>query len=113
MVESKKYNLDLVFQALSDPSRRSMLRSISEGEKSVTEVAKPFRRMSLAAVSKHLKVLERAKLIHRRKQGSFVLLTLNGHALRSAEEWMQYYQKYWDSRLDSLKDVLEEEEHER
>lgn len=90
-----------------------MLRLISEGEKSVTEVAKPFRRMSLAASSKHLKVLERAKLIHRRKEGSFVLLTINGKALKSAEEWMHSYRQYWDSRLDSLKHLLEDKENER
>ena len=113
MVESKKYDLDLIFQALSDPSRRSMLRSISEKERSVTEVAKPFRKMSLAAVSKHLKVLERAKLIHRRKEGSFLLLTINGQALKAADEWMDYYQKYWDSRLGKLKHLLEAENEDR
>lgn len=113
MVKSRKYELDRIFQALSDPSRRAMLRSISEGEKGVTEVAKPFRRMSLAAASKHIKVLERAKLIHRRKEGSFSYLSLNAEALRSAEEWMEYYRKFWNSRLDKLKNFLEGEEDEK
>lgn len=108
MVDYKKYDLDLIFQALSDPSRRAMLRSISESEKSVTEVAKPFRRMSLAAASKHLKVLERAKLIHRRRDGNHLYLTVNGEAIRSADQWMKYYQRFWDSKLDSLQKLLEE-----
>lgn len=113
MVESKKYDLNLIFQALSDPSRRAMLRSISEREKSVTEVAKPFRKMSLAAASKHIKVLERAKLIRRRKEGSFLFLSLNADAMRSAEEWMEYYRRFWDSKLDKLKQLLEGEDNEK
>lgn len=90
-----------------------MLKLISKGEKSVTEVAKPFHRMSLAAVSKHLKVLERAKLIHRRKQGSFLLVSINGAAFKTTEQWMGYYRQYWDSRLDGLKLLLEERENGR
>ena len=113
MVESKKYDLNIIFQALSDPTRRSMLRRISEGEKSVTEISKPFRKISLAAVSKHLKVLERAKLIHRRKEGSFLLITINGEALKTAEEWMIYYRQYWDSRLNKMKKILEDQENEQ
>ncbi len=110
MVDSRKYDLDLIFQALSDPSRRAMLRSISEREKGVTEVAKPFKNMSLAAASKHIKVLERAKLIHRRKEGSFLYLSLNAEAIRTAEKWMEYYQKFWNSKLDNLKILMEGEE---
>src|SRR5262245_14050813 len=106
MVESTTYSLDLIFQALADPTRRAILKSVSRRERTVTELAKPFR-MSLAAVSKHLKVLDRAKLIHRRKRGSFYYVRLNAEALMTAEEWIAHYQKFWEARLGSLSSMLE------
>lgn len=72
------------------------------------ELAKPFH-MSLAAVSKHLKVLERAKLIQREKRGSFSHVQLNAEALRNAQQWIDEYRKFWEMRLDSLKDYLEKD----
>jgi len=109
MVNSPAYNLDLIFHALADPTRRSILRNISKRERTVTEIALPFR-MSLAAVSKHLKVLERARLIHRQKDGSFYHIRLNAEAMMNAEKWMAYYQQFWETRLDSLKGILEEKQ---
>ena len=107
MVKSDAHELDQVFHALSDSTRRSILRGIATREKTVSEIAKPFR-MSLAAVSKHLKVLEAAKLIARRREGSFQIVSLNPKTLQSAEKWISYYQQFWSSRLDALQEILEE-----
>lgn len=107
MVKSS-YDLNLIFQALGDPTRRSILRNVSTRERTVMELAKPFH-MSLAAVSKHLKVLERAKLIRREKRGSFSHVHLNAEALRNAQQWIDEYRKFWDIRLDSLQDFLEKD----
>jgi DNA-binding transcriptional ArsR family regulator len=106
MVES--IALDLVFHALSDSTRRAILQAVSRGERTVGELAGPFR-MSLAAVSKHLKVLERARLVRRRKQGSFYLISLDAEALMGAEQWMSHYRQFWGERLAVLKDSLEKE----
>ncbi|HEY8106094.1 MAG TPA: metalloregulator ArsR/SmtB family transcription factor [Gemmatimonadales bacterium] len=108
MVKSSPYDLDRVFHALGDPTRRVILRDLAGRERTVTQLARPFR-MSLVAVSKHLKVLERARLIQRRKNGSFHYLRLNPEALLSAEEWLRHYEQFWHPRLDSLKHLLEEE----
>ena len=108
MVKSPSYDLDLVFRALGDPTRRIILRDLAGRERTVTQLARPFR-MSLVAVSKHLKVLERARLIQRRKNGSFHYLRLNPEGLLSAEEWLRHYKQFWHPRLDSLKHLLEEE----
>jgi len=109
MVKSAAYDLDLVFRALADPTRRVILKDLARRERSVSEVARPFR-MSLVAVSKHLKVLEKARLIHRRRDGSFHYLRLNPEALQSADEWLRHYEKFWTQRLDSLKQLLEQED---
>jgi len=108
MVESSAYDLDLIFQALADPTRRAILQRVSRRECTVTDVAKPFQ-MSLAAVSKHLKTLDRARLIHRQKRGSFYYVSLNPEALMSAEQWIAHYQQFWEGRLDSLKRLLGKE----
>ena len=99
------YDLDLVFNALADPTRRIILRQIIEGEKRVTELAKPFK-MSLAAVSKHLKVLEKARLINRRKQGREYYMSFNHEALLSADKWISLYRTFWEDQLDSLEEHL-------
>jgi DNA-binding transcriptional ArsR family regulator len=109
MVESLRYDLDLVFQALADPTRRAMLKTLSRRERAITEVAKPFR-MSLAAVSKHVKVLERAKLVHRRREGSYSYLSLNSEAMMSADQWMEYYRQFWSGRLGALKQMIEKDQ---
>jgi len=100
--------LDAVFHALSDSTRRSILRDIAAGEKAVSEVAKPYA-MSLAAVSKHLNVLEEAELIARQRRGSFQIVRLNAKSLRPAEQWLAFYEKFWNERIDALQSYLEEE----
>jgi DNA-binding transcriptional ArsR family regulator len=100
--------LDFIFHALSDPTRRSILRAVSARERTVGEIAKPYR-VSLAAVSKHLKVLESADLIHREKRGSFQVVRLNAQALKTAEEWLSYYEKFWNQSLDALQTYFEGE----
>lgn len=107
MVKST-YDLNLIFQALCDPTRRSILKNVSVHDRTVMELAKPYR-MSLAAVSKHLKVLERAQLIQREKRGSFSHVKLNAEALMSAEQWIADYRQFWENRLDLLKNYLERE----
>jgi DNA-binding transcriptional ArsR family regulator len=105
MVKSS-LQLDLIFHALADSTRRAILHDLSRKEKTVGELAKPYK-MSLAAVSKHLNVLEEARLIERKKQGSFQMVSLQAEALKSAEEWILYYQQFWGSRLDALQGFLE------
>ena len=109
MVEPKSYSLDDIFHALADPTRRAILRAVSKRERSVSDVAKPFR-MSLAAVSKHLQVLEKARLIQKERRGNFNIISLNAEALWSAEQWIAMYKQFWETRLDSLKDLLEKEQ---
>lgn len=108
MVESKSQNLDLIFHALSDPTRRAILRNLSKEERGITEVAKPFE-MSLAAVSKHVKILERAKLVKRRREGSFSYLSLSKPGMLAADKWMEHYRNYWNNQLDLLKQFVEQE----
>ena len=97
MVKSEITRLDLIFHALADGTRRSILRGISKKQKTVSEIAKPFA-MSLAAISKHLKVLEKAKLIDRRKEGSFQIVSLNAETLKTADQWISYYKQFWGNR---------------
>lgn len=111
MVNSSTARLDSIFHALSDPTRRSILRAVAVREKTVGEIARPYR-VSLAAVSKHLKVLETADLIHREKRGSFQIVRLNPQALKTAEEWLSYYEKFWTRRLDALQNLFEGDKHE-
>jgi DNA-binding transcriptional ArsR family regulator len=85
------------------------LRDVSAKEKTVGEVAKPYA-MSLAAVSKHLKVLEEAELIARERRGNFQIVRLNAKSLRPAEEWLAFYEKFWSEKIDSLQRYLEEGE---
>ena len=106
MVKSATLQLNLIFHALSDSTRRTILFDVSKKERTVGQIAKPHK-MSLAAVSKHLKVLESADLIERRKEGSFQMVSLNANGLKAAEEWILYYQQFWGPRLDALKDFLE------
>jgi DNA-binding transcriptional ArsR family regulator len=107
MVKSEVLELNLIFHALSDATRRAILRGIAKKNKTVSQIAEPFR-MSLAAVSKHLKVLERARLIERRKEGSFQIVSLKPEALKTADHWISFYEQFWGDRLEALKDLLEE-----
>src|SRR5262245_28337308 len=98
MVESTTYILDLIFQALADPTRRAILKSVSRRQQTVKELAKPIR-MSLTAVTKRIKMLDRAKLIHRRQRGSFYYVRLNAEVRMTPEKWIAHYQKFWEARL--------------
>ena len=106
MVEHESAALDSVFRALSDGTRRRMLRRLSSGPHSVGELAAPFR-ISLAAASKHIKVLERAGLVERRIQGRTHLCQLRAEAMAGAGQWLGYYQEFWAQRLDALQAALE------
>jgi DNA-binding transcriptional ArsR family regulator len=106
MVKSNAARLDSIFHALSDTTRRSILRDVATRERTVGEVAKPYQ-MSLAAVSKHLNVLESAELIARERRGSFQIVRLKAKNLRPAEEWLAYYEKFWNRQLDALQNYLE------
>lgn len=107
MVVAGSQRLDAVFNALADPTRRSILRRIASETRTVGEIADPFA-MSLAAVSKHLKVLERAELIVREKKGSFQLIRANPGPMRQAHRWLGYYERFWGERLDTLANSLTE-----
>lgn len=108
MVESNGARLDSVFHALADPTRRAILRDVAGGEKTVSEVARPFA-LTLAAVSKHLNVLEAAELVARERRGSFQIVQLKAERLREAEEWIAYYERFWTGQLDSMAKFLERE----
>ena len=102
--------LDTVFRALADPTRRAMLRRLSESEASVGELAAPFMDarsgMSLAAASKHIKVLEQAGLVDRLVQGRTHYCRLNSSPLSDVSEWLRYYERFWTDRLDDLERAL-------
>ncbi|MBD3161030.1 MAG: metalloregulator ArsR/SmtB family transcription factor [Candidatus Latescibacteria bacterium] len=100
--------LDAVFSALTDPTRREMVRMLAaQPEISAGELARPFA-MSLPAVSKHLKVLERAGLLRRRKTGRTHRCRLDPGPLASAAEWIEHYRRFWEGQLDSLTEFIEE-----
>jgi DNA-binding transcriptional ArsR family regulator len=111
MVKSEASRLDSIFHALSDSTRRSILRDVAKREKTVSQIAKPYK-VSLAAVSKHLSVLRAAGLITREKRGSFQIVRLNARPMKDAERWLVYYERFWNRRLDALQDLLESEERE-
>jgi DNA-binding transcriptional ArsR family regulator len=93
--------LSAVFAALADPTRRSILARLAEGEATVNELAEPFA-MTLPAVSKHLKVLERAGLISRSQQAQWRPCRLEADSLREASEWVERYRRFWESSFDKL-----------
>jgi DNA-binding transcriptional ArsR family regulator len=100
-----KLSLDSTFSALSDPTRRAILARLALGETSVTELAKPFA-MSLPAVSKHLKVLERAGLIARGRDAQWRPCRIEPGALKGIDEWLQHYRHFFDESFDRLDDYL-------
>jgi len=95
------------FAALADPTRRAILSRLSLGEASVTEIAEPFE-MSLPAVSKHLKVLERAGLIARGREAQWRPCRLQAGPLKDADEWLERYRRHWEESFDRLDDYLQE-----
>jgi len=97
--------LSAKFAALADPTRRAILARLTEGEASVNDLAAPFD-MSLPAVSKHLKVLEKAGLISRGKEAQWRPARLEPMALKGVAEWLEHYRRYWDSSFDRLETYL-------
>lgn len=105
---NNKSPLDAVFSALSDPTRRAILERVGAGELTVNEIARPFP-MSLPAISKHLRVLERAGLIHSRKQGRTSRVRLQPRALDDASNWIDGYEAFWKRQFASLDRHLSQE----
>ncbi len=103
--QDQESHLDLIFQALSDRTRRAMLARLTEGSAMFTELARPFD-MSLPAVGKHLKVLEKAGLVKRAVNGRVHRCTLDARPLRDADDWLAHYQAFWQGNLDSLTHYL-------
>jgi DNA-binding transcriptional ArsR family regulator len=98
--------LDLIFAALADPTRRSILERLAESEATVGELAEPFA-ISRPAISKHLRVLERARLVRRTRDGRLSRCGLDASPMRDAAEWVEKYRVFWESQLEALSRYLE------
>jgi DNA-binding transcriptional ArsR family regulator len=103
--------LDTTFRALADPTRRGMLASLALGDKSIGELAEPFA-MTFAGASKHVKVLEDAGLIARRKVGRTHLIRVEAKPLEEAERWLRQWEKFWSASLDRLEALIERDKNE-
>ena len=108
-MQPTEQQLDRVFQALSDSTRRNILMQIRERDESVNNIASKFQ-ISLPAVSKHLKVLQQAGLISRRKDGQKRICHAEPALIRDATHWLEFYQEFWDQRLSNLKQYIEEKQ---
>jgi len=108
MVKYSSSTLNRTFAALADPTRRRILAHLARGDKCVTRLAKPHA-MSLPAVSKHLRVLEKAGLLRRRRYGRVHEMRLDAKPLRQAAQWVEEYRKFWQGSLDRLAQYLENE----
>ena len=106
MVKYSSELLDRTFGALADPTRRGILAQLAKGEECVTELARPHA-MSLAAVSKHLTVLEKAGLVKRRRDGRVHSLALEAKPMREAQAWLDRYRKFWEGNLDQFEKYLD------
>jgi DNA-binding transcriptional ArsR family regulator len=106
MVKYSSRSLDRTFAALADPTRRRILTHLAGGDKCVTDLAKPYA-MSLPAVSKHLRVLENAGLLRRRRYGRVHKMQLDAEPLQQAAQWVEEYRKFWEGSLDRLAAYLE------
>ncbi|MDX5432295.1 MAG: metalloregulator ArsR/SmtB family transcription factor [Halomonas sp.] len=105
MVEYDETHLDQVFHALADPTRRALLERLAAGERKIGELAEPFP-ISLAAVSKHVRVLEQAGLMERRIEGRAHFCRLRPEPLAEAEQWLSFYEGFWSQRLNALEAAL-------
>ena len=101
MVKYKSNELDMTFGALADATRRGILEQLSGGESSVTKLAEPYN-ISLPAISKHLRVLERAGLLSQEKNGRVRRCRLDAGPMKEASDWISRYQRFWEQQLDSL-----------
>jgi DNA-binding transcriptional ArsR family regulator len=99
--------LSLTFAALADPTRRAILARLASGQTSVTEIARPFA-MSLPAITKHLKVLERCGLIARGKEAQWRPCRLKAEPMKEAVDWLEHYRRHWEQSFDRLDDYLHE-----
>ena len=106
MVNYQNAVLDRTFAALADPTRRRILAHLARGDQRVTHLARPHA-MSLPAVSKHLRVLEKAGLLRRRRYGRVHEMQLDAKPLEKAAKWVQEYRRFWEGSLDRLADYLE------
>lgn len=111
MNTKRTQDLDQIFLALADETRREMVNRLAGGEHTVSELTKGFP-MSLAAASKHIKILERAKVVKRRVEGRTHFISLSAEPLAQALDWISVYRQFWQSRLDKLADVIEQKEGE-
>ena len=107
MVNFPPEHLDLTFAALADPTRRRILEELANGDRCVTDLAKPHA-MSLPAVSKHLKVLENAGLISRHREGRVHSLKLEPAPMKQAQQWMEEHRRFWEERFDRLDNYLKQ-----
>ena len=105
MVNYISGQLDLTFSALGDPTRRAIIQRLASGRATVKELASPFR-ISLPAISKHLKILEQAGLLTRTKEGRTHHCELNTMPLKEANEWIVWHQQFWEQRFDALEQYL-------
>ena len=102
------FSLDSIFGCLADPTRRDILERVAEDELTISEIAMPYD-LSLAAVSKHIKLLEKAQLIIKRKRGKQRVVQAEPQALASAAEYIESYRQMWQGRHDRLEEILKEE----
>lgn len=106
MVKYTPKTLDRTFAALADPTRRRILAHLASGDRCVTDLARPYA-MSLPAISKHLRVLEKAGLLRRRRYGRVHEMKLEARPLKEAAQWVEKYRKFWEGSLDRLAEYLE------
>ena len=107
MVKYQNKLLDRTFGALADPTRRRILEHLATGDRCVTDLARPHR-MSLPAVSKHLRVLERAGLVRRKRDGRVHCLKLEAKPMQQAQAWIEEYRKFWETNFDRLDEYLKQ-----
>jgi DNA-binding transcriptional ArsR family regulator len=112
MVEHDSLQLDTIFHALADPTRRGMLASLALGERSIGELGQPYA-ISFAGASKHVKVLEGAGLVARRKAGRKQICSLRAEPLAQAERWLRQWEKFWSLRLDRLQALVESDKEKK
>jgi DNA-binding transcriptional ArsR family regulator len=111
MVERESHQMDLIFRALGDGTRRQMLRDLAKGERSISALAEPFS-MTFAAASKHVRVLEKAGLVRREIRWRTHLCRLEAAPLKQALDELSFYERFWTERLDALETLLREEDAE-
>ena len=107
MVKCSSRLLDRTFGALADPTRRRLLAQLASGDRCVTDLARPYR-MSLPAVSKHLRVLERAGLVRRQRDGRMHRLKLEAKPMQQAQAWIEGYRQFWEASFDRLDEYLKQ-----